>query len=83
MVAAGAVTAALAVGTVKSLDEDYRRPPYREVAAALDARARDCEPVVEVLWLSPKNALSKALAPQLRAGHPVARITPLERGRLA
>ena len=76
VIAAGAVTAALALGTVKSLDEDYRRPPYRDVAAALDARARNCEPVVEVLWLSPMNALSKALAPQLRAGHPVARITP-------
>jgi hypothetical protein len=74
--AAGLVTAALAVGTVKSLDADYRRPPYREVAAAIDARAQACEPVVEVLWLSPMNALSKALAPQLRRGHPVTRITP-------
>ena len=42
-----------------------------------------CEPVVEVLWLSPMNALSKALAPQLQAPHPVSRITPERRGRLA
>jgi 4-amino-4-deoxy-L-arabinose transferase-like glycosyltransferase len=75
-VAGGLVVASLAVGTATSLSDDYRRPPYREVAAAIDQRATRCEPVVEVLWLNPMNALSKALEPQLKAAHPVSRIAP-------
>ena len=74
LVAPAVVLGALAVGTARSLEDGHRRPPYREAAAFVDDRARGCDPVVEVLWLSPKNALSKALPPQLRRDHPVHRI---------
>ncbi len=77
-VAGGLVVGALAVGTAISLGDDYRRPPYREAATVIDARATRCEPVVEVLWLNPQNALSKALEPQLTRAHPVSRITPYD-----
>jgi hypothetical protein len=74
VVAPAVVLVALGVGTARSLETENRRPPYREAAAFVDDRARGCDPVVEVLWLSPKNALSKALEPQLKRPHPLFRI---------
>ena len=74
LIAPAVVLGALAVGTARSLEDSHRRPPYREAAAFVDERARGCDPVVEPLWLSPKNALSKSLTPQLRRDHPVRRI---------
>ena len=50
---AGLAVAALSVGAVRSLDDDYRRPAYKEAAAWIDEHAAPCEPVVEAIWLAP------------------------------
>jgi hypothetical protein len=79
--AAVAVTLALgavAVGTVKSLDPDYRRPPFREAAEFIDDRASPGDPVVELLWLSPSNALSLALTPHFDRAHDLLRLGELD-----
>jgi len=65
---------AVAVTTARSLDDDYRRSPFRDAAQFVDARADRCDPVVELLWLNPRNALSKALPPHLKQTHPGVRI---------
>jgi hypothetical protein len=69
---------AVAVGTAKSLDPDYRRPPFRDAARFIDERARPGAPVVEVLWLSPANALSLALGPHFERPHELLRVGRLE-----
>jgi hypothetical protein len=57
---AGIFLAALAVGTVKTLDKGHRRPPYNEAAAIIDARARPGDSVLDLTFRpsGPRRALT-------------------------
>jgi hypothetical protein len=68
-VAAAVLLGALAVGTIKTLDDDFRRPPFRDAARFIDARAAPRDPVIQ--FAPPGTVLSRQLSIYFEAPHDV------------
>jgi hypothetical protein len=72
-VAAGLIAVALAgmsVGAVRASERTNRRPAYDELAAFVDARARQGEPVLVFTPFDPRTAGATYMAVQFRRPHP-------------
>jgi mannosyltransferase len=61
--------AALAVGAVRTLDDDFRRPPFRDAARFIDARAGPGDPVIQ--FAPPGTVLSRQLSIYFDSPHDV------------
>jgi hypothetical protein len=68
--AAGVVLCVLAVGAVKTLDRDHRRPDSRAIAHWIDAEARPGEPVILLSLGTPDQAASRFLERYYERPHP-------------
>jgi hypothetical protein len=58
---------ALAVGTVKTLDDDFRRPPYKEAAHFIDAHAQAEDPVIQ--FFQPNTIVARHMSIYFRSPH--------------
>jgi mannosyltransferase len=61
-VATALVLIGLAIGTAKSLDPDYDRPPVKQAAQHIDARARASDAVIDILFQADAGPLGRGLA---------------------
>lgn len=65
------VTVGLGIGSLKTLDDDFRRTPYEQAAHLIDATGRPDEPVIEIIAgaQSPLGPLGQSLAIHFKGAH--------------
>jgi hypothetical protein len=67
---AGVVLAVLALGAIRTLDRDHRRPDSRAIAHWIDRTARPGEPVILLSLGTPDQAASRFLSRYYERPHP-------------